>query len=127
MRDLVNRLYRDPDAVELLVAARKSEVLGETPWAPVTNGTLEAVSQPGYVTPEFGGIAAEALREELGSGNVLWGSGPDWPMWPQYLLSPQPVESILTASTAGRPHRTQRSRLSLWTFDEWLMKGVITL
>ena len=28
-------------------------------------------------------------------------------MWPQYLLSPQPVESILTASTAGRPHPTE--------------------
>ena len=103
VRDLVNRLYRDPESVELLVAARKVELTGDAPWVPIADATLDAVTQPGYVTPEFGGIAAEALRAEVGLGEVLWGCGPDWPMWPQYLLAPQPIESVLAASVVGRP------------------------
>ena len=109
VRELVNRLYRDPDSVEVLVAARKTQVLGEEQWVPIGEATLASVSQPGYVTPEFGGVAAEALRESIGVGDVLWGHGPDWPRWPEFLLSPQPLESILTVSTVGRPRPVEPS------------------
>ena len=102
VRELINHMYRGPESLELLVHQRQQVMLPEREWSPLAP-RLDGTSLPGYVTPEFGGIATEALSQSIGLGDVVWGAGPVWPCWPEFLLRPQGLEKVLTASTFGRP------------------------
>ena len=84
VRDLVRKMYQDPDGLDLLVKSRAVDDQGvELQWEPIESDELEVDSSPwgaetpevvesGYVTPRFGTDEATRLAHELGKTVVLW-------------------------------------------------------
>ena len=62
VRELVRKMYQEPEALEDLVSQRRSALTGEAEWAPLVHDEVRGpASQEGYVTPSFGEIEASGL------------------------------------------------------------------
>ena len=99
VRDLVVKMYQDPDEVEDLVSRRRKVLTQDKEWEPapasepVKVPLLDSVQDWGYETPGFGkapgtpdfgeesAIAREVIKT-FGEGRVLYQSGGTWPRFP---------------------------------------------
>ena len=95
IRDLIRKMYQDPDGLEVIVEDRKKELLGdEQAWEPLDESLepaggyawepetvpvdhhgaprLDSLHEDGYTTPKFGDEEAVRLAKELGMVEVLW-------------------------------------------------------
>ena len=114
VRDLVRKMYRDPDGLDLLVMERKLAMLGQEGWVPLELDAEpmgvdygdEVVSDPaliigpaandGYQTPKFGTSEAGRWCGWLGSCGVLWAPEPElYPRFPVMVLTESQEEKCL--------------------------------
>ena len=87
VRDLVHKMYMDPDGLEELVSRRRKDLTRPKEWAPVQAPRLDGVDKDGYVTPGVGSTtpdlgevsdAAKEVLRDFGSGEVLINTHEEW-------------------------------------------------
>ena len=91
VRDMVHKMYMDPDGLEELVSRRRKDLTGPKEWAPIQAPRLDGVDKDGYITPGFGTTTpgfgevsdvAKDVLQDFGSGRVLINTHEEWPRFP---------------------------------------------